>query len=258
MVSLAAASRGYRLRPESLDPGRLDSSSFLFGELKLGLPNIEVQIAKAVKSVPGLLAQGQSHTSRVLVVTSLYRSGGKRSLDFLASSIGLVITAPICLFIAIAIRLDDGGPAIFTQERVGSDEQLFRIHKFRSMPVGNADIPSAHADALPITRVGRFLRRSNLDEIPQLVNVLMGTMSLVGPRPALPSQIELIELRRLNGVAAVLPGLTGLAQVNGYDGMADEVKANFDAQYAAKITLKADIVILLRTLGYLLKPPPRY
>lgn len=191
-------------------------------------------------------------------MTSLYRSGGKRSLDFLASAIGLVITAPICLVIAIAIRIDDGGPAIFTQERVGRGGKPFHIHKFRSMPVGNPNVPSAHADALPITRVGRFLRRSNLDEIPQLVNVAMGTMSLVGPRPALPSQVALIELRRMNVAAGVLPGITGLAQINGYDGMADEVKVGFDGQYSANISFRADIVILLRTLGYLLKPPPRY
>ncbi len=191
-------------------------------------------------------------------MTSLYRSGGKRSLDFVASAIGLVITAPICLVVAIAIRIDDGGPAVFTQERVGRGGKPFRIHKFRSMPVGNPQVPSAHADALPITRVGRFLRRSNLDEIPQLVNVLMGTMSLVGPRPALPSQVELIELRRMSVAAAVLPGITGLAQVNGYDGMADEVKASFDGEYAETVSLKADISILFSTLGYLISPPPRY
>lgn len=191
-------------------------------------------------------------------MTSMYRSGGKRSLDFVVSAIGLVITAPIYLVIAIAIRIDDGGPAVFTQERVGRGEQLFRIHKFRSMPVGNPHVPSAHADALPITRVGRFLRRSNLDEIPQLVNVLMGTMSLVGPRPALPSQVTLIELRRVNGAMAVLPGLTGLAQVNGYDGMADEVKVGFDGQYAGNISFRADLMILFRTVRYVMSPPPRY
>lgn len=191
-------------------------------------------------------------------MTSLYRSGGKRSLDFLASAIGLVITAPICLVIAIAIRIDDGGPAIFTQERVGRGGKPFHIHKFRSMPVGNPHIPSAHADALPITLVGRFLRRSNLDEIPQLVNVLMGTMSLVGPRPALPSQVVLIGLRRENGAIAELPGLTGLAQVSGYDGMTDDVKASFDGQYSESASLKADMSILFRTIHYLMSPPPRY
>ena len=213
---------------------------------------------KAGESVRGWLVPKDSYPSRVFIVTSMYRSGGKRSLDFVVSAIGLVITAPICLVIAIAIRIDDGGAAVFTQERVGRSWHLFRIHKFRSMPVGNANVPSAHADALPITRVGRFLRRSNLDELPQLVNVLMGTMSLVGPRPALPSQVELIELRRSNGAMAVLPGLTGLAQVNGYDGMPDEIKAGFDGEYAEGISLRTDILIMLRTLGYLLKPPPRY
>ncbi len=106
--------------------------------------------------------------------------------------------------------------------------------------------------------MGWFLRRSNLDEIPQLVNALMGPMSLVGPRAALPSQVALIELKRANGAMAALPGITGLAQINGYDGMADEVKVGFDGQYSANIRFRADMVILLRTLGYLLKPPPRY
>ena len=188
----------------------------------------------------------------------VYQARGKRLLDIGTAVLGLLITAPIAAVIAVAIRLDDGGPLIFTQERIGRNERHFRIHKFRSMPVSNPNVPSAHADALPITRVGRFLRRSNLDEIPQLVNVLMGTMSLVGPRPALPSQVELIELRRMNVAAGVLPGITGLAQINGYDGMADEVKVGFDGQYSANISFRADIVILLRTLGYLLKPPPRY
>lgn len=176
----------------------------------------------------------------------------------LAAGCGLILTSPIYLAIVLAIRIDDGGPAIFTQERVGLDEQPFRIHKFRSMPLGNANVPSAHAHELPITRVGRFLRRSNLDEIPQLVNVLMGTMSLVGPRPALPTQSGLIELRRINGATAVLPGLTGLAQVNGYDGMTDGVKAGFDGQYAEDVRLREDFMILLRTVRYAMSPPPRY
>jgi O-antigen biosynthesis protein WbqP len=188
----------------------------------------------------------------------VYQVRGKRLLDIGAAVLGLLITAPIAAVIAVAIWLDDGGPLIFAQDRIGRHERHFRIHKFRSMPVGNANVPSAHADALPITRVGRFLRRSNLDELPQLVDVLMGTMSLVGPRPALPSQVDLIELRRMNGAMAVLPGLTGLAQVNGYDGMADEIKAGFDGEYAEGISLRTDILIMLRTLGYLLKPPPRY
>ena len=107
---------------------------------------------KAGESVRGWLVPKDSYPSRVFIVPSIYRSGGKRSLDFVVSAIGLVITAPICLVIAIAIRIDDGGAAVFTQERVGRSWHLFRIHKFRSMPVGNANVPSAHADALPITR----------------------------------------------------------------------------------------------------------
>jgi O-antigen biosynthesis protein WbqP len=182
----------------------------------------------------------------------------KRLLDLLAASFGILITSPLGIAISLAILLDDGRPVIFTQERVGIDGRMFRIRKFRTMPHGAKNVPSADAEELPITRVGRLLRRSNLDEIPQLFNVLAGTMSLVGPRPALDSQAALLELRRMNNAFSAVPGLTGLAQVNGYDGMTDEVKANFDGQYVDNITLRADVAILFRTVRYLMSPPPRY
>ena len=191
-------------------------------------------------------------------MSALYEHRGKRILDVLISGFGLLLALPVVALTAAAIRLDDGGPIIFTQDRVGKEGTLFRIHKFRSMPVGIANIPSANAETLPITRVGRFLRRTNLDEIPQLVNVLFGSMSLVGPRPALRSQTELLHFRRENGAMDAVPGLTGLAQVNGYDGMPDAQKAEFDGIYSRSICLRSDLIIMMRTVTYLLKPPPRY
>jgi O-antigen biosynthesis protein WbqP len=126
------------------------------------------------------------------------------------------------------------------------------------MAVGTGDIPSARAGVLRITRVGRVIRRTNIDELPQLVNILRGDMSLVGPRPALPSQAELLALRGANGAAACRPGLTGLAQIRSYDGMPEPEKARWDGQYAATISLRRDLAIVLGTFRYLARRPPVY
>jgi O-antigen biosynthesis protein WbqP len=126
------------------------------------------------------------------------------------------------------------------------------------MPVNTGDIPSAAARSVRITRVGRVIRRTNADELPQLVNILRGDMSVVGPRPALPAQRELVALRSANGALACTPGLTGLAQVNAYDGMSIEAKATWDGRYADRIRFFRDVAIILRTVRYLMAPPPTY
>ena len=191
-------------------------------------------------------------------MNKIYATCGKRMLDTaLAGFIGL-LSLPAGLLAALLIRLDDGKAALFRQQRLGCGGQIFTIFKFRSMAVGAANVTSAQAGALPTTRVGRILRRTNLDEIPQLWNVIRGDMSLVGPRPALPSQSQLTQLRAASGAINVRPGLTGLAQVNAYDGMSEQEKAAWDATYAASMSFTRDISILLRTVRYLLKPPPRY
>lgn len=188
----------------------------------------------------------------------MYRRFGKRVLDIALSGIALVILSPLMLLVALAIRLEDGGPALFRQERVGRERKQFTILKFRSMPVNTGDVPSAQARAFRITRIGAFIRRTNIDELPQLINILRGDMSIVGPRPALPQQEELCAMREKNGALRCRPGLTGLAQINSYDGMLDSQKAAWDAQYAANITFLGDIKIILQTFGYLLRPPPVY
>ena len=182
----------------------------------------------------------------------------KRPLDAALAAVLLVVLAPLFVVVALAVRLLDPGPAIFRQTRVGRDGNPFRISKFRSMPLGTGDIPSDRLGAIELKPIGRFLRRTNLDELPQLWHIFVGDMSFVGPRPAIPLQTELLALREQNGSAALRPGLTGLAQVNGYDGMPVPEKAGYDGRYAARISLAMDLAILLRTFGYLRRPPPKY
>jgi len=188
----------------------------------------------------------------------VYASGLKRVMDVVLSGAALVALSPVMALIALLIKLEDGGRVIFRQSRIGRGMAPFMLLKFRSMRENVGDLPSDKARTLPITRIGKVIRRTNLDELPQLVNILRGDMSVVGPRPALPSQVELIELRTANGAFGVRPGLTGLAQVNSYDHMPASHKAQYDGQYAARITLWGDIKIILRTFVYLTKPPPTY
>ena len=183
---------------------------------------------------------------------------GKPLIDTLAASVGLLVTAPVLAAVAAAVVLESGRPALFVQERVGQNGVPFNLLKFRSMAVGTPSVQSVEATELKVTGVGRFIRRTNLDELPQLVNILRGDMSLVGPRPALASQTELLELRATGQATSIKPGLTGLAQVNSFDGMTHEKKAEFDNCYARKITLIDDMRILAQTVRYVLNPPPVY
>jgi lipopolysaccharide/colanic/teichoic acid biosynthesis glycosyltransferase len=188
----------------------------------------------------------------------MYRRFGKRLLDLVLSAIAIFILSPLLIMTVIAIRLEDGGAALFRQARVGKQQKPFILLKFRSMPVNTGDIPSAEAKKVKITKTGSFIRRTNIDELPQLFNIFRGDMSIVGPRPALPQQETLCQLRAEKGVFTCKPGLTGLAQVNAYDSMPDAEKASWDGQYCAQVTFLGDIHIILRTFGYLLKPPPAY
>jgi len=188
----------------------------------------------------------------------MYEHYIKRCVDVLFSVLSLIVLSPLMVVIAAAIRLEDGGPVFFRQTRVGRNGAEFNCLKFRSMPVNSSNVPKAAAGSLTITRVGRFIRRTNLDELPQLFNVLAGQMSLVGPRPAIPSQTALIKLRKDADVEQCLPGLTGLAQINAYDGMPETEKVRYDSEYASKISFTTDAKIVVATLGYLLRRPPVY
>jgi len=188
----------------------------------------------------------------------MYQLFFKRFIDVTASFGVLLFLSWMLIIIAIIIKLQDGGPVFFIQKRVGKNKQNFNIMKFRSMPVNTANVSSDQAHLIKITPFGKFVRRTNIDELPQLFNILKGDMSLIGPRPSLPNQTELIELRSRNGAYTCRPGLTGLCQVNSYDYMPVSEKAAFDGQYATHITFTNDVKIVLKTLLYLTKKPPTY
>jgi O-antigen biosynthesis protein WbqP len=172
----------------------------------------------------------------------------KRSFDVVACGLFLLFFWPLLLIVVIAIRLQSSGPAIFRQIRVGKNGRLFTCYKLRTMYSGTANLPTHEVQASSVTALGEYLRRFKIDELPQLCNVLVGDMSLVGPRPCLPSQTDLIAARRQLGVLAVRPGITGLAQVNGVD-MSDANRlAEIDAQYVRTQSLTGDFRLIVATL----------
>lgn len=172
----------------------------------------------------------------------------KRVVDLLGAMSGIVLLWPLAIVIAIAVKLDTPGPVLFVQQRVGRDERVFLCLKFRSMHVGVPERATHHSTRADITRVGRFLRETKLDELPQLLNVLSGDMSLVGPRPCLPSQTTLIEARARLGVRGAKPGITGLAQVNGIDMSEPELLARVDAVYVMQANTLLDLRLVLASL----------
>ncbi len=188
----------------------------------------------------------------------MYKLFIKRFLDIFFSLIGLIILSPILILIAVVIFFQDFGSIIYIQERVGKDGLIFKFYKFRSMAMNTPNVPSSETSKLKVTPFGKVLRRTNLDELPQLINILKGDMSIVGPRPPIPSQENLIRLRETNGALKCRPGLTGLAQVNSYDYMPEEEKSNWDGTYARSISALTDLKILLKTILYLTKKPPVY
>jgi O-antigen biosynthesis protein WbqP len=172
----------------------------------------------------------------------------KRAFDVVACGLFLLLFWPILLIVIIAIRMHSPGPAIFKQVRVGKDGRQFTCYKLRTMYSGTANLPTHEVQASSVTPLGEHLRRFKVDELPQLCNVLIGDMSLVGPRPCLPSQTALVEARRQLGVFKVRPGITGLAQVNGVD-MSDANRlAGIDAQYVRTQSMMGDFRLILATL----------
>ncbi|MDF1826344.1 MAG: sugar transferase [Verrucomicrobiales bacterium] len=172
----------------------------------------------------------------------------KRILEILASACGLIASSPLILILIPVIRLNSPGPAIFRQERVGKRQRNFTCYKLRTMAEGTKQLGTHEVGAASVTSVGRFLRKTKLDELPQLWNVLCGEMSLVGPRPCLPGQAELIEEREKRGVFEVLPGITGLGQVRGIDMSVPDRLAKCDEEYVQRQSLKLDLQLLLQTI----------
>ena len=173
----------------------------------------------------------------------MYKKFIKRCVDIILSFSGIILASWLYLIIIIAILIDDPGPVFFKQKRVGKNKKFFNLYKFRSMKMSTPhDIPT-HLLENPekyITRVGRFLRKSSLDEIPQLWNILKGDMSVIGPRPALWNQDDLIEERDKYSANDIRPGLSGWAQINGRDELAIEDKAKLDGEYVQKMSFLFD------------------
>ena len=186
----------------------------------------------------------------------MYQRYVKRIIDILLSLNGLIVLAPVFAVLSVWVKLDSPGPVFFRQKRVGRGKTYFDILKFRTMRTdAPSDIPThllKNPDAY-ITRSGRFLRRTSLDELPQIINILIGQMSIVGPRPALWNQDDLIAERERYGANDVTPGLTGWAQVNGRDELEIAEKARLDGEYVRHITFKMDATCFLMTIGNVLR-----
>ena len=168
----------------------------------------------------------------------------KRGADALLSLLALVCLSPLYLALALAVKLTSPGPALFRQKRVGRGGRLFTIYKFRTMRTDTPRDTATHLLSNPgsyITPLGAFLRRSSLDELPQFFNVLKGDMSIVGPRPALYNQYDLIAAREKAGVNRVRPGITGWAQLNGRDELPLPVKVQYDREYVENLSLRMDV-----------------
>ena len=178
----------------------------------------------------------------------------KRVLDLLISLFALIILSPLFLIVSVGVLISDGSPVFFRQKRVGKNNELFEIYKFRTMKRGTENVASndlSDAD-VKITRFGKILRATSIDELPQLLNILNGSMSLIGPRPLIPEETRIRELREKYNVYSVRPGITGWAQVNGRDNVSAEKKALLDKEYVEKQSLMLDIKIFFMTIHQVL------
>lgn len=186
----------------------------------------------------------------------MYQKYGKRLLDLVLSACAIVVLSPVYLLVSIAIKVDDPGPVFFRQKRVGIHKTHFQILKFRTMKMDTPrDVPT-HMLENPeqyITRVGKVLRKTSLDELPQIFQIFTGKMSIIGPRPALWNQFDLIAERDKYGANDVRPGLTGWAQINGRDELPIDVKARFDGEYVKNLSFSFDCRCFFGTITSVLK-----
>ena len=186
----------------------------------------------------------------------MYNKYVKRLIDVILSGCGILVLSPVFLLLIIAIKLDSPGPAFFTQKRIGIHKTHFQILKFRTMRIDTPrDCPTHLLDNPEqwITKVGAFLRKTSLDELPQIFNIFMGHMSLIGPRPALWNQFDLIEERDKYGANDLRPGLTGWAQINGRDELPISVKAELDGEYAQNVSFAFDVKCFFGTIVSVIK-----
>ena len=188
--------------------------------------------------------------SNVANKASALYSISKRTMDIVSSLVGLILLSPLFLLVAILKKLDYKGPIIFKQLRIGKNSKPFYIYKFRSM---KTDAPNLSTEEFInasdfTTKVGKFIRKTSIDELPQLVNILKGDMSIVGPRPVIEREVRLLEIRKECNVDSILPGITGLAQINGRDNIDDYEKVKYDFEYLSKRNLVLDIKIIINTV----------
>lgn len=180
----------------------------------------------------------------------------KRGIDIVLAFIGLIILFPVFLILAIAIKFDSKGPIFFKQKRVGKKKKHFYILKFRTMRTDTPKDMPTHMLKDPeafITKTGKFLRKTSLDELPQIINILKGEMAIIGPRPALWNQYDLIEERDKYGANDIRPGLTGWAQINGRDELPIDIKAKLDGEYVEKMSFGMDVKCFFGTITSVLK-----
>lgn len=180
----------------------------------------------------------------------------KRLMDIILSFIGIILLSPIFLLLIIAIKIDSRGPVFFKQKRIGIHKSYFHIIKFRTMRIDTPKDTPTHLLANPdqyITKMGKFLRKTSLDELPQIWNIFVGQMSIIGPRPALWNQYDLIEVRDKYGVNDVRPGLTGWAQINGRDELPIHIKAILDGEYVKNIGVMMDVKCFFGTITSVIK-----
>ena len=188
--------------------------------------------------------------SNVANKASALYSISKRTMDIVSSLVGIILLSPLFLLVAILIKLDSKGPIIFKQIRIGKNSKPFYIYKFRSMKI---DAPNLSTEEFInasdfTTKVGKFIRKTSIDELPQLVNILKGDMSIVGPRPVIEREVRLLEIIKECNVDSILPGITGLAQINGRDNIDDYEKVKYDFEYLSKRNLVLDIKIIINTV----------
>jgi O-antigen biosynthesis protein WbqP len=175
----------------------------------------------------------------------------KRVIDFILALLGLIILSPVFLILTIAIKFDSKGPVLFKQKRVGINKTHFNMLKFRTMRIDTPKDTPTHLLENPeqyITKVGKFLRKTSLDELPQVINILCGTMACIGPRPALWNQYDLITERDKYGANDIRPGLTGWAQINGRDELPIDIKARLDGEYVQSMSLGIDVKCFFGTI----------
>lgn len=198
-----------------------------------------------------LKAIGRSHYE-----PAFYERSVKRIIDIVLSLCGLIVLSPVFFALSIAILIDDPGPIFFVQKRVGKDKEYFKLHKFRSMKVSTPRNVPTHMLENPdqyITRVGRFLRKTSLDELPQVWDIFIGNMSVIGPRPALWNQDLLVSERDKYNANDVRPGLTGWAQINGRDELEIVDKARLDGEYVSRISFLFDLRCFVGTIASVLR-----